>query len=50
MKNYLKRIDNFGASFQPLINTESEHKSIIGGLFTLIVYGTSLAYFVFVLI
>ncbi|CAD8060359.1 unnamed protein product [Paramecium primaurelia] len=50
MFHYLSKIDNFGAEFKPRItNSEHEHKSIIGGVFTLLVYGVCLAYFIFVL-
>lgn len=50
MLHYLSKIDNFGAEFKPRItHLEHEHKTMIGGLFTLIVYGVCLAYFIFVL-
>ncbi|CAD8166167.1 unnamed protein product [Paramecium octaurelia] len=50
MFQYLSKIDNFGAQFKPRITqSEHEHKSIIGGVFTLLVYGVCLAYFIFVL-
>lgn len=50
MIHYLSKIDNFGAEFKPRItHSEKEHKSIIGGVFTLVVYAVCLAYFVFVL-
>lgn len=50
MIHYLSKIDNFGAEFKPRITIEeSEHRSIIGGAFTLIVYSVCVAYFTFVI-
>ncbi|CAD8074824.1 unnamed protein product [Paramecium sonneborni] len=50
MIHSLSKIDNFGAEFkQRIIHSEQEHKSIIGGLFTLLVYSICTAYFIFVL-
>lgn len=49
MINYLSKIDNFGAEFKPrIINEEHEHRSILGGIFTLLVYSVCAAYFTFV--
>ncbi|CAD8058559.1 unnamed protein product [Paramecium primaurelia] len=50
MIHYLSKIDNFGAEFkQRIVHSEQEHKSIIGGIFTLSVYSVCMAYFIFVL-
>ena len=50
MIHYLSKIDNFGAEFKPRItNDEHEHRSIIGGVFTLTVYSVCFAYFTFVI-
>ncbi|CAK77739.1 unnamed protein product (macronuclear) [Paramecium tetraurelia] len=50
MIRFLSKIDNFGAEFkQRIVNSEQEHKSIIGGIFTLSVYSVCFAYSIFVL-
>ena len=48
--NFLKKIDQFGVSFKPNLNSdESEFKSVIGGIVSLIVYLAGFIYFLFIL-
>ncbi|KAM3133668.1 hypothetical protein pb186bvf_014214 [Paramecium bursaria] len=48
LPSLIKEIDQYGAAFRPSLKiNQSEYKSIIGGIITLIIYGLSFTYFVY---
>lgn len=47
----LRKVDQFGAIFKPSIHIHSnEHKSPIGGLLSILLYGISLSYVIYEMI
>lgn len=48
---FLRRIDQFGASYKPsYAYGEAQYKTSLGGLLSIVLYGLSLAYLVYELI
>lgn len=47
--NIFRKIDSFGVEFNPAINNKMHfsYKTILGGIFSLIIYSLSAAYFVY---
>lgn len=46
-----RSLDQFGALFKPAIkNQETEHKSVMGGMLTVTIYCSCLAYLIFNLV
>ncbi|KAM3136840.1 hypothetical protein pb186bvf_011099 [Paramecium bursaria] len=46
--NLIKEVDQFGAVFKPSIKLkDQQYKTFFGGLFSIMIYGTSLGYFIY---
>lgn len=51
MIKLLKTIDQFGVAFQPSIKyTTSQYKTCWGGVMSILLYGLSFAYFLYIII
>lgn len=49
MLKLLLSVDQFGVPFQPIVQNDSKlFKSLVGGIFTIVIYSLTLAYFVYV--
>ncbi|TNV74655.1 hypothetical protein FGO68_gene17255 [Halteria grandinella] len=45
-KNFIKNLDQFGVVFKPSITQDTEYKTVLGGILSIILYGVSLGYFI----
>ncbi|CAD8113083.1 unnamed protein product [Paramecium sonneborni] len=46
-KKFLRDLDQFGVVFKPSITQDSEYKTVLGGILSILLYGVSLGYFIY---
>ncbi|CAD8192233.1 unnamed protein product [Paramecium pentaurelia] len=47
IKKFLRELDQFGVVFKPSITSDSEYKTVLGGILSILLYGVSLGYFIY---
>ncbi|CAD8115770.1 unnamed protein product [Paramecium primaurelia] len=47
IKKFLRDLDQFGVVFKPSITSDSEYKTVLGGILSILLYGISLGYFIY---
>ena len=47
MIKLITNFDQYGATFKPIIDGKNTHKTLIGGLTTIILYTLSFTYFIY---
>ncbi|CAD8213717.1 unnamed protein product [Paramecium octaurelia] len=47
IKKFLRDLDQFGVVFKPSITQDSEYKTVLGGILSILLYGISLGYFIY---
>ncbi|CAD8193640.1 unnamed protein product [Paramecium octaurelia] len=47
LKKFLRELDQFGVVFKPSITQDSEYKTVLGGILSILLYGVSLGYFIY---
>lgn len=44
---FFRELDQFGVVFKPSITSDSEYKTVLGGILSILLYGISLGYFIY---